>query len=64
MTKPILVLPNVTSLQKGNMMHMQIAKGVVLFQEDIPMAIQVVVCKQKEGFTESMTQNCLQLYMH
>ena len=44
---PLLVLPNVTCLQKGDTMHRQIAKGIVLFQEDIPMAIQVVVCKNK-----------------
>ena len=47
MITPLLVLPNVTCLQKGNKMHMQIAKGIVLFQEDIPMAIQVAICKTK-----------------
>ena len=44
---PFLVLPNVTCLQKGDKMHTQIEKGIVIFQEDILMAIQVVVCKNK-----------------
>ena len=37
-------------------MHTQIEKGIVLFQEDIPMAIQVVFAKQKNGSMESITR--------
>ena len=54
MTIQLLVLPKVTCLLKGHKMHTQIAKRVALFQEDIQMAIQVAVCKQKEGTIESI----------
>ena len=50
---PLLVLLNVTCLQKSNKKHKQIAKGIV---KDIPMAIQVAVCKWKEGSMESITR--------
>ena len=63
MITPLLVLPNVTCLQKGNKMHTQIAKGIVLFQEDIPMAIQVAICKTKGRIHGIYNKNCLQLFM-
>ena len=63
MITPLLVLPNVTCLKKSSKMHTQIAKGIVCFQEYIPMAIQISICKKKGRIHRIYNKDCLQLFM-
>lgn len=54
MLTPLLVLPKVTCLHKGNKMHRPLANGITLFHKDNPLALQVVACIPKEGTMESI----------
>lgn len=59
MLTPLLVLPNVTHLQKGNRMHRHIATRIVLFQENNPIAIQFAAYVPIEGIMESLARTAL-----